>query len=105
TDDKEFDFGTVLISDTSTTYASLGNILDKPSSVVVKDASNNVVAQTTYTYDEGTVTGTSGTPQHSSVSGARGNLTTLATQANATQTLYRKFAYYDTGTLNTSTDV
>jgi len=105
TEDKKYDFGSVLVSDTSISYASLGNILDKPSLAVVKDSSNNVVAQTTYTYDEGSVATTSGTPQHTSVSGSRGNLTTLATQVNATQTLYRHFAYYDTGTLNTSTDV
>ncbi len=105
TENKEYDFGSVLVSDTSLSYASLGNILDKPSVAVVKDSSNNVVAQTTYTYDEGSVATTSGTPQHTSVSGSRGNLTTLATQVNATQTLYRHFAYYDTGTLNTSTDV
>jgi hypothetical protein len=105
TDDKEYDYGSVLVSDTSTSYASLGNILDKPSLVTIKDSSNNVLAQTTYSYDETAVMATTGTPQHGGVNGARGNLTTLATQVNASQTLYRKFTYYDTGTVNASTDV
>jgi RHS repeat-associated protein len=110
TEVDEYDFGNGvvggLIRKTLTSYAVLGNgVVGKPLSITIKDASNNVVAQTTYTYDEGTVTATTGTPQHVTIVGARGNLTTLATQLNATQTLYRKFTYYDTGTLNTSTDV
>jgi RHS repeat-associated protein len=110
TEVDEYDFGNstvgALIRKTVTSYSSLGNhIVGNPSSVIVKDGSDNVVAQTNYTYDEGTVTTTTGTPQHSAVSGSRGNLTTIATQVNATQTLYRKFTYFDTGNLNTSTDV
>ena len=81
---NEYDYGTVLVRATAISYASLGNILDKPSSVVVRDPSNNTVAQTTYTYDEGTVAGTTGTPQHGPVTNPRGNLTTLAAQVNAT---------------------
>jgi RHS repeat-associated protein len=105
----EYDFGSAvvgpLIRKNITSYVSLANHITTPSSVVIKDASNNVVAQTTYSYDETAVTATSGTPQHGGINGARGNLTTIATQVNATQTFYRKFTYYDTGTLNTSTDV
>jgi len=107
-DDYDFGSGAVggLIRKKIIGYASLGNgIVDRPSSVQVQDAGNAVKSSTTYSYDETGTTATSGTPQHVSTSGSRGNVTTLATQANGTATLYRKFTYYDTGTLNTSSDV
>jgi hypothetical protein len=95
-----------LLQKTLTSYASLGNgIIDRPSSVTIKDASNNVKAYTAYTYDEGGVTATSGTPQHVSITGSRGNVTTVAGKASGSTTLYRHFTYYDTGMLKTSTDV
>jgi YD repeat-containing protein len=40
-----------------------------------------------------------------SVSGPRGNLTTVTAQANASTSLFRKYTYYNTGMLHTSTDV
>ncbi|HTY85592.1 MAG TPA: RHS repeat-associated core domain-containing protein [Silvibacterium sp.] len=118
TDDKEYDYGVAtgaapgtnhLIRETSTAYASLGNgIVNKPSSVVVKDWTSGTavtIASTSYTYDGASVTSTSNTPQHVSVSGSRGNLTTIQTKATSATSLYRQFTYYDTGRLNTSTDV
>ena len=64
------------------------------------------MAYAAYTYDVGTPTPTSGTPQHNSVTGSRGNVTTIQTQTNSTPSyLYRTYTYYDTGMLNTSTDV
>jgi hypothetical protein len=82
TEKDEYGYGTgapgSLVRKTLTTYASLGNgIVGDPGSVTVcsgtgsASACNNVgtvVAQTTYTYDQGSVTTTSGTPQHVSVS-------------------------------------
>jgi RHS repeat-associated protein len=107
----DYDYGTVgagvgsVLRKTITTYAALGNgIVDRPSSVIIKDGTNAIIANTTYTYDEGTPTGTISTPQHATVSGSRGNVTTVAAQANGSVTLYRKFTYYDTGTLQTSTE-
>jgi len=107
---NEYDYGNgqvgSLIRKTVTTYGGLGNgIVDRPVTVAIKDANNIVKASTTYTYDEGTPTATSGTPQHVAVTGSRGLLTTVAAQANGTTTLYRKYTYYDTGLLKTSTDV
>jgi YD repeat-containing protein len=111
-EDKEFDYGVTLgaaptvnpVTDTVITYASLANgIVDRPATVVTNDGSNHLQASTTYHYDETAVTGTTGTPQHVAVTGSRGNMTSIAAQANFTVTLYRKFTYYDTGTLNTST--
>ena len=107
-----YNFGTVggavgsLINKTITTYATLGNgIVGRPATVKVEDASNAVLASTTYGYDETAVTATTGTPSHGLVTGSRGNLTSVANQANSSATLYRKFSYYDTGNLNTSTGV
>jgi YD repeat-containing protein len=92
---------------TLTSYVALGNgIVDRPYQVQIKDGSGIVKAKTTYSYDEpNTLTATSGVPQHVSVTGSRGNLTTVAAQASGTTTLYRKFTYYDTGTLKTSTEL
>jgi len=126
TDDKEYNYGVTLnaapssaylVRETSTSYgsytgapcAALGNgIVDTPCQVFVYDWSTGsklTVASTNYTYDESTPATTSGTPQHTSITGSRGNLTTIATQANSSITLYRKLAYYDTGVLKTSSDL
>ena len=51
------------------------------------------------------VTATSGTPQQVQVSGSRGNLTTLTTYTSSSNSLSQTFTYYDTGELNTATDV
>lgn len=117
-DDQEFGYGvtvgsapttTFLVRETSTTYAILGNgIIYRPARVTVKDWTSGTavtVASTIYTYDQGTPTTTTGTPQHIAITGSRGNLTTLATQVNTSTTLYRQFTYYDTGMPNNSTDV
>ncbi len=111
TDIYSYDFGAgavgPLLRHTKTAYATLGNnILDHPSSIKVYDGASNLKAQTTYTYDEDLSTlAASGATQLQPVTGARGNLTTLAVQATSTTTLYRKFTHYDTGMLVTSTDV
>lgn len=79
-------------------------IIDHPATVKIYDGGSNLAAYTQYTYDEGSVT-TSNATQHVSVTGSRGNLTTVASQASGSTTLYRKFTYYDTGMLLTSSDV
>jgi len=98
---------TTLLKHTATTYqGGMSNgIVDRPYQVTTYQGST-LQAQTTYTYDEGTPQTKDGTPQHVSVTGSRGNLTTIAARANTGgTTLYRHFTYYDTGLLNTSTDV
>jgi RHS repeat-associated protein len=113
----EYDYGSgavgLLLRKTLTTYGTysggtclnLGNsIVDRPCTVTIQDSGGTTKALTTYTYDEGTPA-TSGATQHVSITGSRGNLTTVAAQANGTTTLYRKFTYYDTGILQTSSDV
>ena len=107
-DDYDYAVGAVgpLIRKTITSYAALGNgIADRPSSVTIKDINNNIKASTSYGFDETTPTPTSGTPQHISVTGSRGLLTSVVAKANGTTNLYRTYTYFDTGNLKTSTDV
>jgi RHS repeat-associated protein len=115
TETDEFDFGGVgggvgsQIRQKTITYATLGNnINDRPYQVSICPGictGSNFTAQTTYAYDGGTLTTTSGTPQHSSVTGARGNLTQVTSFVATGSTLSKSLAYYDTGGLYTSTDV
>ena len=95
-----------LIRKTITSYAALGNgIEDHALTTTIEDSGNNIKGSTTYGYDAGTPTQTTGTPQHIAITGSRGLLTSVAAQANGTTTLYRAYTYYDTGNLETSTDV
>src|SRR3984885_1432892 len=118
TDDREYDYGATtgsapgtakLIQETATSYASLGNgILSRPASVIIYDwtsGSGKTIASTTYTYDQGTPTATSGTPQHVAITGSRGNATTTVTSTSSTTSLSASSSYYDTGMPNVSTDV
>ena len=117
-DDKEFNYGVVtgkapgktdLVRETAISYASLGNgIVNKPSSVIVSDWTSSkavTVSSTTFAYDGTAVTATSGTPQHTSISGSRGNLTTLTTSSGSATSLTKSFTYYDTGNPHVATDV
>lgn len=108
---QEWDFQTQNFSGpplrkTFFTYAVLGNnIVDRPSSIVIKDGNDNIKAQTTFVYDEGGVTGTSGTPQHVAITGSRGNATTVNSWVGGSVWLTKHSSYFDTGTPNTATDV
>jgi len=114
TEVDEYDFGSVtsgtygsLVRKTTTSYASLGNgIVSRPYQVSVYDGSSNLKAQTTYTYDGGTLTTPSGTtPQHLSFGGSRGNATQISYLVHqGSTTLSKNFTYYDTGGLHTSSD-
>jgi len=87
-------------------YAPLGNgIVDMPGTVTIQDGSGATKAQTTYTYDQGTPAPTSNTPQHVTISGSRGNPTTIAKLVQGSTTLTETFTYYDTGNVQTFTDV
>ena len=125
TDDREYDYGVTigaapgnmkLVRETAISYTSLGNgIGDKPRVVTISDWSTGTqttIASTSFKYDEaGTLTSTpvcpaaGCTPQHVSITGARGNLTTLTTSTSSTATLSKTFTNYDTGNLNVATDV
>jgi RHS repeat-associated protein len=105
TESDDCDYGSgapgALLRKTTIAYASLGNINAFPHQVTVYNATTQV-AQTTYNYDETGVTTSSGTPQHASVSGSRGNLTSINYPVSG---LTAHFTYYDTGTVSTATDV
>jgi len=95
-----------LVRKTVTSYGSLGNnINDRPASVSVYAAgAGNPSSQTSYTYDQGSVTATSGTPQHIAVSGSRGNPTTTTYLVQGSTTISTTATYFDTGMVQTTTD-
>lgn len=111
TETDEYDYGSnnspgPLLRKTTTTYASLSNgIVNRPYQVSVYNGSGGLVGQTTYQYDQGSVAGTSGTPQHASITGSRGNATSISYYVSGSSALSQTFTYFDTGTVQTATDV
>lgn len=100
TEVDEYDWGAGSPSrKTLTSYAVLGNgIVDRPGSVTVQDGGGTQIAQTTYGYDEGVPTATSGVPQHVAVTGFRGNLTSIHHWLNTSGgTVDTTLTYNDTG--------
>ena len=94
-----------LLQKTAITYASLGNNLVAFPQLVTVTSGGSTVSQTQYNYDETAVVATSGTPQHASVTGSRGNLTSVNSYTNASTFLTSRSTYFDTGTVQTATDV
>jgi len=93
-----------LVRKTLTSYASLSNnILDKPASITIEDSSSNIHAQTNYSYDQ-TGVAASGSPQLVSVSGSRGNATTIQYLVTGSTYLSKTYTYYDNGNVNVATD-
>jgi YD repeat-containing protein len=107
-----YDFGTGQVGpklqSVVTTYGTFFNNASLPSSVVVNDGSGNPQATTTIQFDQQAATSTTGTPQHVTITGqpglTPGNATQVATQVSGSVTLYRRYTYYDTGNLKTTTD-
>jgi RHS repeat-associated protein len=105
----EYDYGNgapgSLLRKTLTSYASLSNnIIDSPYQVSVYDGSSNLKAQTTYTYDGGSVVSSGITTQHVSVTGSRGNPTTIARLISGSTTSNQTLTYFDTGKVNVAYD-
>lgn len=98
---KEYNYGPTFVRETLISYnRSLSNgIVDRPSSITLHNSTGGTVTQTTFAYDAGGVTTTSA-PQHVSVTGSRGNLTSRTSGG-----LTRSFTYYDTGNVKSMTDV
>jgi len=99
-----------LLQHTAITYASLTNlIVDHPSTVQVYDGSApaNLTSQTSYAYDEYAVQAPIGTPtpSHGSVTGSRGNATSVTNYTTSSGGLTSHFHYYDTGNVYQSYDV
>jgi RHS repeat-associated protein len=99
-DDYDYGSGAVgsLLAKTSMTYATLTNITEFRQQVTVADGGGHTASQTVYNYGD-TVTGTSGTPQHQSPLGSRGNLLSVNSYTNSSSYLTRSSTYYDTGTV------
>jgi RHS repeat-associated protein len=106
TEQDDYDYGSgapgALLRQILVTYASLGNITAFRQQVTVKNGSGTILSQTNYNYDETTPTATSGIAQHTSVSGSRGNMTSINYPVSG---LTAHFTYWDTGSPNTSQDV
>jgi RHS repeat-associated protein len=110
TETDEYAYGAgapgALVRKTITNYASLSNgIVNAASQVLVEDGSGSIVAQTVNAYDETATTATTGTPQHTNFTGSHGNLTTVKRYTSASAFLTKTFKYYDTGNVQTATDV
>jgi RHS repeat-associated protein len=67
------------------------------------DGSGNVGGKTLNSYDGGTLTTSSGVPQHIAETGARGNLTSETQYANSSTSYALSATYEDTGSVLTST--
>jgi RHS repeat-associated protein len=107
-DDYDWGSGAIgaLLKKTAITMASLGNNISAfRQSVVVTNGSGTTVSHTNYNYDETGVVATSGTPQHVSVTGSRGNLTSINYYTNTSTYLTKRMSYFDTGRVQTVTDV
>jgi RHS repeat-associated protein len=108
TEQDDYDYGSgahgSLLRQILVTYASLGNITAFRQTFTVKNGSGATVSQTNYNYDQPGLQSTSGLslPQHVSVSGSRGNLTSINYPVSG---LTANFQYYDTGSPYTSQDV
>jgi RHS repeat-associated protein len=109
TQQVDYDYGSGAVGsllDTKTvSYASLGNIKSFQQTVTITNGSGSTVSETKYTYDGSTLQTSSGTPQHVSVTGSRGNLTSVTLYTSASTYLTKSTTYYDTGMPYTATDV
>ena len=120
TSDTEYNYGVAAGAAPSSTYRigtmgisyySLGNgIVDRFSTIGINDwstGSEKELFYSQYGIDQTAVTTTSGTPQHGTVAGARGNVTTaqFSTTGNSSNLISQTFTYYDTGNPIVATDV
>jgi RHS repeat-associated protein len=109
TESDDYDFGTSphgsLLRKILATYASLGNITAFRQTVTVENGGGTTVSEVNYNYDGTAVTATSGTPQHTSVSGSRGNLTSVNSYTQGATYLTKSSTYFDTGNVDVATDV
>lgn len=84
--------GTSILQSQSYSYNSLNELTTFNNS----DGANNTIDSGVYGYDESSVVATSGIPQHSAVTGARGNLTSV-TLPTGNGYITQSATYYDTG--------
>lgn len=108
TEQDDYDYGSgaagPLLKKTAITFASLGSITKFRQTVTVTNGSGATVSQTSYNYDQTGVVATSGTPQQTSVTGSRGNLTSINYYTQGSTYLTKTMTYFDTGKVQTVTD-
>lgn len=106
-DDYDYGSGAYggLLDKTVISYASLGNIKAFQETVTTTNSGGSTVSQTNYNYDQTAVVTTSGTPQHTSVTGSRGNLTSTNQYSTSSAYLTKTMTYFDTGNIDVLTDV
>ena len=108
TEQDDYDYGQnapgSLLKKTAITYAALTKISAFRQQVTVTNGSGATVSQTNFNYGD-TVTTTSGTPQHTTPAGSRGNLLSVNYYVNGSTYLTKSYSYFDTGNVQTSTDV
>jgi len=108
TEQDDYDYGSgapgALLRKTLVTFAPLASITAFRQQVTVQNGLGTVVSQTNYNYDETAVVTPTNlpTPQHSSVFGSRGNLTTINYPVTGLTAHYTNF---DTGNVKIVTDV
>src|SRR5208337_5358238 len=73
------------------------NINNRPATISVYNGSGTLLRQGSYSYDGGSLTGTTGTPQHTNPSGSRGNATSLTLSGSGFSNISKSITYYDTG--------
>lgn len=111
TEDKEYDFGSggpgTELSDTLTSYAFPNGPADLPSQIKTYLPSGVEINEVDYYYDQNSLTTKSGIPQLATVSGSRGNLTTVEYVTGAsspTAISTAQFWYDNAGQIVTSED-
>jgi RHS repeat-associated protein len=89
---------------TVTAYATLGNnIVDRPSTITVYDGASNVMSQTTFSYDEYALA-SSGVSGLGTISGSRGNATTIQKRLTASSSSSTHTHYDNAGQVVSTTD-
>jgi RHS repeat-associated protein len=108
TEQDDFDYGVgtpgAPLKKTALTYATLTNITSFRQQVTVSNGAGTIISQTNYNYGD-TVTATTGTPQHITPTTSRGNLLSINYYTHGTAFLTKSMTYFDTGKVQTVTDV
>jgi RHS repeat-associated protein len=109
TETDDYDFGApphgALLKKITASYAALGPVTIFRQLVTTQDGNGNTVSQVQYNYDETNPVATSGTPQFTPVPRPWGNLTSTWTYTSSGTYLSKPSTYYDTGMVQTATDV
>ncbi|MGC1657881.1 MAG: RHS repeat-associated core domain-containing protein, partial [Candidatus Acidiferrales bacterium] len=111
TEEDDYDYGSgapgSILRKELIAYDTFDNGINaSPGVITVENSSGATVAQTSITYDQGTLVPTSGTPQHGGpVSASRGNPTSIALYVASGSSLSKTFTYFDTGNVDVATDV